>query len=149
MRVLVQRALKAELKINNKLFSSIEKGIVLFVGFTNGDDSTTVLRMSEKIAKMRIFEDENGKTNLNLASVDGQILCVSQFTLYGSLKEGNRPSFTNCLSYESASCLYELFLEKLKEKGFKVSRGVFGADMKVSLTNDGPFTLMLDDKELF
>ncbi|HBM70783.1 MAG TPA: D-tyrosyl-tRNA(Tyr) deacylase, partial [Firmicutes bacterium] len=127
MRVLVQRALKAELKIDNKLFSSIEKGIVLFVGFTNGDDSNIISKMSEKIAKMRIFEDENGKTNLSLASMNGQILCVSQFTLYGSLKEGNRPSFTNCLSYEKASSLYELFLEKLIEKGFKVSRGVFGA----------------------
>lgn len=149
MKVLVQRALKADLHIDSKLYSSIGKGVVLFVGFTNGDDTNVVLKMTEKIATMRIFEDENGKTNLNISAVNGQILCVSQFTLYGSLKDGNRPSFTNCLAYEKASSLYEFFLTSLKEKGFEVSRGVFGADMKVNLINDGPFTLMLDDKELF
>ncbi len=149
MRVLVQRVSKANLSIDNKPFSSISKGVCLLVGFTFGDDNKTISKMAEKISKMRIFEDENGKTNLSLSSVNGEALAVSQFTLYGSLKDGNRPSFTSSLNYIEASKLYEDFLVELKKYGFKVERGIFGADMQIDLINDGPFTLMLDSKELF
>lgn len=149
MKVLVQRVSSASLSIDNSLFSSISRGVLLLVGFTFGDDRKVVEKMALKISKMRIFEDENGKTNLSLSSIDGEIMAVSQFTLYGSLKDGNRPSFVDSLTYEVASNLYEDFLVELSKYGFKVARGKFGADMKINLINDGPFTLMLDSKELF
>jgi D-tyrosyl-tRNA(Tyr) deacylase len=149
MRVLVQEVLKASVTIDTKEVASIGRGFLLFVGFTQGDDQATIGKMVDKIMKLRIFPDENGKTNLSLASVNGSILSVSQFTLYGELKEGNRPSFVAALKPDEARILYAYFNNLLKERIPSLQTGVFQADMKVSLINDGPFTLMLDSKELF
>jgi D-tyrosyl-tRNA(Tyr) deacylase len=149
MRVLVQEVLKASVTIDAKEVASIGRGFLLFVGFTQGDNQAIIGKMVDKIMKLRIFPDENGKTNLSLAQVNGQILSVSQFTLYGALKEGNRPSFVDALNPNDARILYAYFNNLLKEKMPSLQTGVFQADMKVSLINDGPFTLMLDSKELF
>nr|MCR4562824.1 D-tyrosyl-tRNA(Tyr) deacylase [Bacilli bacterium] len=130
MRVLVQEVLKAKVSIEGKEFSSIARGLLLFVSFTEGDDGFIVGKMAEKVTKLRIFPDENGKTNLSLKDVGGEILSVSQFTLYASLKEGNRPSFVNCLRGEAAISLYEKFNKELENLGNVVKTGVFGADMK-------------------
>ena len=119
------------------------------VGFTQGDDYATLQKMSKKIMKARIFPDENGKTNLSLGQINGEMLLVSQFTLYGSLKEGNRPSFVNACPSEEARSLYAQFVSLMKEEIPSLKTGVFQADMQVSLVNDGPFTLLLDSKELF
>ncbi len=148
MRVVVQRALNAKVVIDNKVNGEIEKGYVLLVGFTYGDDLTTLKKVARKVANLRIFEDENGKMNLSLRDINGDILSISQFTLYGDVKEGNRPSFVNALSFDEASKLYDLFNLELKNYDYKVETGVFGADMKVSFTNDGPVTILIDSKDL-
>ena len=149
MRILVQEVLKASVTIDSKEVASIGRGFLLFVGFTQGDDQTVIAKMVDKVLKLRIFPDENGKTNLSLDKVKGSILSVSQFTLYGELKEGNRPSFVAALKPDEARILYAYFNNLLKERIPSLQTGVFQADMKVSLINDGPFTLMLDSKELF
>ena len=149
MRVVAQNVMEAKLTINGKVFSSIEKGFVLLVGFTNGDNKDIVDKMANKIIKSRVFQDENGLTNLSILDVNGEILSVSQFTLYGDYKKGNRPSFINALNPAEASSLYDYFNKVLTELlGKQVKTGVFGEDMKVSLTNDGPFTMIYDSKEL-
>lgn len=149
MKVVVQRVLSASVLVEGKEVSSIGKGVLLLVGLTPGDTPEIADKMAEKIAKMRIFEDSEGKTNLSLSAVDGEILSVSQFTLYGSLKEGNRPSFVGAMKAEEARALYAYFLKKMQSVYPKTQNGVFQADMKVSLVNDGPFTLVLDSKELW
>ena len=149
MRVVVQRVLSASVLVEGKEVSSIGKGVLLLVGLTPGDTPEIADKMAEKIAKMRIFEDSEGKTNLSLSAVDGEILSVSQFTLYGSLKEGNRPSFVEAMKADEARALYAYFLKKMQSVYPKTQNGVFQADMKVSLDNDGPFTLVLDSKELW
>ncbi len=121
----------------------------MFVAFTQGDDYSTMEKMAKKIAKARIFPDENGKTNLSLSQVGGEVLLVSQFTLYGSMKEGNRPSFVNASKPDEARGLYNQFVAILRQEFPSLKTGVFQADMKVSLINDGPFTLLLDSEELF
>lgn len=148
MKIFVQRVLKGEVNIDNNLVSSIGKGEVLLVGFGKEDNEYIVDKMIEKLLKLRIFEDENGLTNVNITNVDGEILAVSQFTLYASLVDGNRPSFTNCLEIDKAKQLYEYFCFKLSSSYPKVKYGIFQADMKVSLINDGPFSIMLDSKEI-
>lgn len=149
MRILIQECLKASVTIDNKVVGSIEKGEVLFVGFADGDNETTLDKMLDKLLKLRIFEDENGKTNNSLAQYGGDILCISQFTLYADLSQGNRPSFVKALKSDLSEPLFNLFCQKLKERMPSTQFGVFGADMKVSLINDGPFTILLDSKELF
>lgn len=149
MRVLVQLVKEASVTIDNELYSKIGKGFLLFVGFTEGDNEETLRKMRDKVLKLRIFPDENGKTNLSLDQVGGEVLSVSQFTLYGSMKEGNRPSFVNSLKPDLARPLFALWNNLLKEKMPSLKTGVFQADMKVSLINDGPFTIWLDSKELF
>lgn len=149
MRALIQEVLSSSVTIGGELISSIGRGELILVGFTQGDDHLTLEKMATKIAKARIFPDENGKTNLSLSQIDGEVLCVSQFTLYGSLKEGNRPSFVEAMRPEEAKRLYEEFVSLLRQEFPSLKTGVFQADMKVSLVNDGPFTLMLDSKELF
>lgn len=149
MRILVQEVLKASVTIDSKEVASIGRGFLLFVGFTQGDDQTVIAKMVDKVLKLRIFPDENGKTNLSLDKVNGSILSVSQFTLYGDLKEGNRPSFVKALAPDLARPLYAIFNNLLKEKLPSLQSGVFQADMKVSLVNDGPFTVWLDSAELF
>ena len=149
MRIITQTALNASVSIANKEVAHISKGLLLLVSFTYGDDVETIDKMIAKLVSLRIYPDENGKTNLSLKDVDAELLSVSQFTLYASVKDGRRPSFTNCLRPDEAKELYEVFNAHLKETGIHVETGVFGADMQVTFTNDGPFTLILDSKELF
>ncbi len=149
MKVLVQRVLNASLRIDGTLISEIGKGYLLFVGFEEGDELLTMDKMASKIAKSRLFEDENGKTNLSIKDVSGSILSVSQFTLAADLKEGNRPSFQKAMKPEKAKTFYALWNEKLRSFDVPVKEGVFGADMKITLCNDGPFTIIFDSKELF
>lgn len=149
MRVLVQEVKRASVTIDNKLYSSINRGFLLFVGFTNGDNEETLRKMRDKVIKLRIFPDENGKTNLSLDQVNGGILSVSQFTLYGDMSEGNRPSFVKSMKPDEARILFALWNNLLKEKMPSLQTGVFQADMQVELINDGPFTIWLDSDELF
>lgn len=148
MRLVVQNSLKASVSINNKIVGEISHGFVVLVGFTQGDTEEIVKKMANKLLSIRVFEDVNGKTNLSLKDVGGEILSVSQFTLYASLKEGRRPSFVNALEPKEASRLYDYFNNCIINEGYKLEKGVFGADMKVSLINNGPFTTILDSKEL-
>lgn len=149
MRLIVQNSLNASCEVDNKIVGKISHGFVVLVGFTQGDDEQIVEKMVNKFLSMRVFEDENGKTNLSLKDVNGEILSISQFTLYGSLKEGRRPSFVNALEPKRASQLYDYFNLLIEKEGYKVEKGIFGADMKISLVNNGPFTTILDSKELF
>lgn len=149
MRLIVQNSLNASCEVNNKIVGKISHGFVVLVGFTLDDNETIVEKMANKMLSMRVFEDENGKTNLSLKDVGGEILSISQFTLYGSLKDGRRPSFVNALEPKKANELYEYFNSLLEKAGYKVEKGIFGADMKISLVNKGPFTTILDSKELF
>ena len=148
MRILIQVVQKAEVAINKKIMGSINRGFCVFVGFCSSDNTLIVDKMIDKMVNARLFLDENGKTNLSINAVNGEILSISQFTLYGSLKDGRRPSFIEALEPIKANELYEYFNSKLRSLGYKISTGVFGADMKISLINDGPFTIMLDSKEL-
>ena len=149
MKVVLQNVFNCEVKIKDKVYSSIDRGFLLLVSFTNGDNLDIINKMANKISKLRVFMDENGKTNLSLLDVNGKIMSVSQFTLYADVKKGNRPSFTNCLDFNKAKELYQQFNLELKKLNLKVEEGVFGEDMKVSFINDGPFTLVIDSKEVF
>lgn len=149
MRLIVQNSLNASCEVNNKIVGKISHGFVVLVGFTHDDNEEIVQKMANKFLSMRVFEDENGKTNLSLKDVNGEILSISQFTLYGSLKDGRRPSFVNAMAPDKATKLYDFFNECLEKEGYKVEKGIFGADMKISLINNGPFTTILDSKELF
>lgn len=148
MRVIIQNVLSASVSIEDKIYSSINNGYLLLVSFTLKDNEEIAMKLANKILNLRIFKDENGKTNLNLHSVNGEILSVSQFTLYADYKHGNRPSFTKCLEPSRAKELYDFFNNYIKEMGYNVKTGVFGADIKVNLINDGPFTMVIDSEEL-
>lgn len=145
MKIVIQRVLSASVEIENKLFNQIDKGLLVFVGFTIGDDLLVINKMIDKLINLRIFEDDNRKMNLSLLDVKGEILSISQFTLYANCQKGRRPSFDEAAKPEFAKPLYDLFNVKLKEK-VVVKSGVFGADMKISLINDGPVTIILDSK---
>lgn len=147
MKIVLQRVLEAKVEIDGKTAGEIGKGYLLLLGVSNEDDFETADRMIEKISRLRIFEDENGKTNLRIDNVGGEVLLVSQFTLYADCKKGNRPSFVNAGSPDMAEKIYEHILKRCETLFTKTQCGVFGADMKVSLVNDGPFTLVLDSKE--
>lgn len=149
MRILIQECLRAKVTIDGKIHGEIQNGEVIFVGFTYGDDETTVDKMLAKMLKLRIFADMDGKTNLSLAQTGGNILCISQFTLYADVSHGNRPSFVNAMKGEESKKLYDSFCGKLLQVMPDAQFGIFGADMKVELVNDGPFTIMLDSKESF
>ncbi|MCI6714007.1 MAG: D-aminoacyl-tRNA deacylase [Lachnospiraceae bacterium] len=144
MRFLIQRVQNARVTVENETIGSISNGLLVFVGVSNNDTREIADKMIHKLLNLRIFSDENGKTNLSLSSVNGELLIISQFTLYADCKHGNRPSFTDAGKPELANALYEYIIEKCKESVTKVACGEFGADMKVSLLNDGPFTIMLD-----
>lgn len=143
MRVLVQRAKNSSVEVDNKIVGQIEKGMVLFVGFTIGDSEDNMDYMIQKILKLRIFNDDNNIMNRNILEVGGEILSVSQFTLYADTKKGNRPSYINSLNSKEAAILYQKFNEKLS-KYIKVESGIFQSCMTVSITNDGPITIMLE-----
>ena len=144
MRVVVQRVNNASVKIAGNTVGQINKGLLLLVGLKEGDGVEQIKKAANKIAKMRIFEDENGKTNLAIKDVGGQILSVSQFTLLADTKKGNRPSFIKAMKPPKSAKLWEQFNEELKKQGLTVETGEFGADMQVDLQNDGPFTIVLD-----
>ena len=144
MRLVVQRVKNAEVKVDEKITGSIEKGFLVLLGVTHTDTKETADYLVKKLCKLRIFEDENEKMNLGLKDVGGSLLIVSQFTLYADCSEGNRPSFINAAKPDMANELYEYFCDKCKEQGIKVEKGKFGADMKVSLLNDGPVTIILE-----
>ena len=148
MRFLIQRVKEASVTIDSEVAGAIDGGFLVFVGICDGDDEKTADKMITKMSGLRIFSDEAGKTNLSLTDVGGSLLIISQFTLYADCKKGNRPSFIKAAAPDRAKELYEYILEECS-KSFKTQSGRFGADMKVSLINDGPFTIMLDDKELF
>ena len=148
MKVVLTTVTSASVTIDNKIYSSISRGYLLLVGFTFGDDKQIVDKIVDKIISLRIFMDENGKTNKSIYDVNGEILSVSQFTLYASIKDGRRPSFTNALTPKEAEELYLYFNDKIKEKYGDVKTGIFGADMQVESVNDGPFTLVINSEEL-
>lgn len=149
MRLLIQRVQHAEVAVDGEVISSIPKGFLVFVGISNYDTEEIADKMLRKLLNLRLFEDENGKTNLNIQQVSGELLLVSQFTLYADCKKGNRPSFTKAGSPNEANNLYEYMIKQCsKELPGKTFCGKFGADMKVSLLNDGPFTVMLDSDEI-
>jgi len=148
MRLLVQEVLNSSVSVGGKTVGSIGRGETVLVGFKKGDDEAIVDRMVAKLLKLRIFPDGEGKTNKTLADIDGEILAVSQFTLYASLKDGNRPSFAWAMNQEEARPLFEYFQKKLSSSYPKTAYGIFHADMKVALLNDGPFTVLLDSEEL-
>ena len=143
MRAVVQRVLNAELKVEGKLISKIGRGLVVFFGVKNGDVPADADKIVKKISALRIFEDENGKMNLSVGDVGGEVLFVSQFTLYGDASHGNRPSFTEAARPETAKPIYDYAAEKIRSLGVPVSTGIFGADMKILQENDGPVTILL------
>lgn len=148
MKIVLQIVQNASVEIEGNIVSKIDKGYLLLVSFTQGDNHEINVKMAQKVAKLRIFPDENGKTNLSIFNVNGTVLSVSQFTLYANLVKGNRPSYIESLKGEESSLLYQDFNNELRKHGLDVKEGVFGADMKVKLVNDGPYTLVLDSKEL-
>jgi D-tyrosyl-tRNA(Tyr) deacylase len=148
VRVVLQRVRRASVTVDGELVASIDRGYLLLVGIGSQDADDEVERMAEKVANLRLFADRDGKTNLALSDVGGEILVVSQFTLYGDLRKGRRPSWTDAAPPDAASERVEAFARSLEGRGLKVGRGVFGAHMDVELLNDGPFTLFLDASSL-
>jgi len=145
VKIVLQRVSRASVTVDGSINGSIGKGYVVLLGVGESDDKCKVEKMVDKIQKLRIFPDENGKTNLSISDVDGGLLVISQFTLYADCRKGNRPSFTDAANPALAEELYEYFIEYAAGRFNRVERGVFGADMKVELTNDGPFTVLLED----
>lgn len=148
MKIVLQRVLEAKVEVEGNITGKIDKGYLILLGVSNSDNKEIADKMIEKISKLRIFEDENGKTNLSIDQVGGSVLVVSQFTLYADCKKGNRPSFTNAGSPMLANEIYEYIKSRCQQLFGGVQCGGFGADMKVSLVNDGPFTLVLDSDQI-
>lgn len=148
MRCVIQRVLNASCTVDNNVVSKIDNGYMILVGLEQNDTIEEVKLLAKKTIGLRVFSDENGKMNLSINDVRGSILAISQFTLYADAKHGNRPSFTNAMKYDLANDLYEKYCDIISESGIEVKKGVFGADMKISLVNDGPVTIILDSKEL-
>ncbi len=147
MRVLIQRVKQASVKVEEKITGEIKQGFLLLVGFENADTDEDLTWTANKISALRIFDDENGVMNKSILEVDGEILCVSQFTLFAMTKKGNRPSYFKAAKGEISEPLYNQFCEKLKSiLNKEIQKGIFGADMKVSLINDGPVTIWIDSK---
>ena len=148
MKFVIQRVTHADVVVDGNEIGRIGKGFMVLIGVSKEDDKAIADKMVDKMIKLRIFEDENGKTNLSLDDVGGELLLISQFTLYANCKKGNRPSFIDAGAPDEANALYEYIIERCKERVNVVERGEFGADMKVSLLNDGPFTIVLDSSEI-
>ena len=144
MRLLVQRVSKASVKVDNKIIGKIDKGFLVFLGITHEDNEKTADYLVKKLLNLRVFKDENEKMNLSVKDIKGELLIISQFTLYANTKEGNRPSFIDAAKPDYANNLYEYFIKKCKAEEINVQTGKFGADMKVELINDGPVTIMLE-----
>lgn len=144
MKLIVQRVKQASVEVDREIVGSIEKGYLVFIGITHTDTKEVVDYLVKKLCNLRVFEDEKGKMNLSLKDIGGKLLIVSQFTLYANCEHGNRPSFTGAAKPDMANELYEYFCDKCKEKQIEVQKGIFGADMKVNLINDGPVTIILE-----
>ena len=144
MKLVIQRVKNAKVEVDKKVVGKIEKGFLVLVGITHDDTEKEADYLAKKLCNMRIFEDENEKMNLALKDVDGQLLIISQFTLYANCESGNRPSFTEAAKPEMAEKLYNYFCKKCEEYNIHVEKGIFGADMKVSLLNDGPVTIVIE-----
>ena len=148
MKVIVQRVKYASCTIDNKVVGKIDKGFMVLVGFGYSDNEETVRKVADKMVGLRVFEDENGKMNLELNQVNGEILSISQFTLYADCRHGKRPSFTDAAKPDISSPLYDYFNEYVRSLGYHVETGIFGADMKIELLNDGPVTIILESDKL-
>ena len=148
MKLVVQRVTHADVEVEEKVVGKINSGFMVLVGIGSGDTEEQADFLAKKLCNLRIFEDENEKMNLSIKEVNGKILAISQFTLYADTNSGNRPSFTNAEKPERAQNLYKYFMEKCRSEGIDVEEGIFGAHMKVSLINDGPFTIVLDSEKL-
>lgn len=148
MRFVIQRVTQSSVSVDGNVIGKIGKGLLVLIGVAGEDTEETADKLVRKLTGLRIFEDENGKTNLSLADVGGELLLISQFTLYANCKKGNRPSFTDAGSPEKAKALYEYIIAKCRENVPVVETGSFGAEMKVSLVNDGPFTILLDSEKI-
>lgn len=148
MKFLIQNVQNASVAVDGKIIGQIQKGFVVFIGICDTDNAQIADKMIQKLLNLRIFKDASGKTNLSLSDVSGGLLLISQFTLYADCRHGNRPSFTKAGSPALAEQLYDYIIQKCKETSLTVQTGSFGADMKVSLVNDGPFTIMLDSAEI-
>ena len=148
MKFVIQRVTEASCTVEGKVTGQIEKGFLVFIGVSADDTTQIADKMVKKLLGLRIFEDEKGKTNLSLHDVDGQLLLISQFTLYADCRKGNRPSFTNAGKPDMANEMYQYIIAKCKQEIKIVEQGIFGADMKISLLNDGPFTIILDSDEI-
>ena len=149
MRAVIQRVSRAQVSVDGTVLGKIDRGFLILLGVSGEDSREIAERMADKICRLRIFEDADGKTNCSLADVGGALLVISQFNLYADCRKGNRPSFIKAGAPEMAEALYEHFMERCRTHVAQVEKGRFGADMKVELLNDGPFTLMLDSAELF
>jgi D-tyrosyl-tRNA(Tyr) deacylase len=148
LRFVIQNVTEGNVSIDGQIKGSVGRGFVVLIGIAQTDNEQIADKMIDKMFRLRVFEDENGKTNLNLEQVDGGLLLVSQFTLYADVKSGNRPGFSRACKPDRASELYDYIVEECHKRNDKVGTGEFGADMKVSLVNDGPFTIILDSDEL-
>ena len=144
MKIVLQRVSSASVKVDDKIVGNIENGLLLLIGFSSNDTEENILPTIEKIVKLRIFSDEEGKMNKSVLDVEGSMLLISQFTLYADTKKGNRPSFIEAARPEQAIPLYEFFIAEMKKRISNVETGIFGADMKVELVNDGPVTIVFD-----
>ena len=144
MKLVIQRVANAQVEVDKKIVGKINKGYLVLFGVKEGDTIDQADALAEKLCKLRIFEDENEKMNLSINAEEGELLIVSQFTLYANCEKGNRPSFVEAMEPKKANEMYEYFIERCKEKVKKVERGIFGADMKVTLLNDGPVTIILE-----
>ena len=149
MRAVVQRVSKAQVSVDSKIVGSIEKGLVVYIGVGKEDTNSDIDYLADKVAGLRIFEDDNEKMNLSVQDIEGDVLAISQFTLYGDVRKGKRPSFTDSAEPLIGNEFYEHFIDKLENMGINVQRGIFGAHMEVSYINDGPVTILLDSKRLF
>ena len=147
MRTVIQRSGSSNVSVDNNIVGSINKGLVILVGFTHDDNIDDIKYMVKKIIGLRIFDDKTGVMNLNIKDVNGDILSISQFTLYADTKRGNRPSYINSMNKEQAIKLYEIFNDELRLNNIRVETGIFGADMDVAIHNDGPVTIIIDSKE--
>lgn len=148
MRFVIQRVTQSSVSVDGTVIGKIGKGLLVLIGVAEEDTEETADKLVRKLTGLRVFEDENGKTNLSLADVGGELLLISQFTLYANCKKGNRPSFTEAGSPQKANALYEYIIAKCRENVPVVETGSFGAEMKVSLVNDGPFTVLLDSEKI-
>lgn len=149
MRAIIQRVTKSNLYIDKKLYSSINQGFLILLAIENNDEIEDLEYIAKKTLGLRVFSDNQGKMNLSIKEVDGEIMVVSQFTLYGDVRKGNRPSFTNSAKGEKAKDFYDNFVKKMNENIQVVKTGVFGADMQIELINDGPVTIQLDSSKIY